>query len=246
MLELRPGRRRLCCVHARSLASVALLFVGLAGNAQARAINYNPTLAQLETPSAVVCNGEIISTPRSGPDLFSVYKGNGPQGYPETWMSARVRVLHVFKGSAPAEIVFRYRVSQSEAGVDLPIHVRLYQGDRCRFFLVPAGKQGEFVSVLDGRIDDGFGVQILTPNEGDDSPPMSEAEVVKLAFAYLHREKPGIPYDPKLTYIWREPGGIVTDVYARTSNNARTPEAMVAVMGDRTIDEARTRLDGTQ
>jgi hypothetical protein len=228
----------------RPLASVALLLLLGHGVAQARAIGYIPTTEQLEAPAALVCNGKVLSTAYSGPDLISVYVGGVPQGYPETWMSARVKVFHVFKGAAPAEIIVRYRAPQPQALlVDSPIHVRLIEGDRYYFFLKPGPKDGEFIGVLDGRIDDGFGVQTLCPEESNDSPPISDGEVVRIALDYLHRKRPGVPFDSSLVSVWPEPGGIVVDVTVATSNNAGAEQAKVAVFRDRTIDETGSRLD---
>jgi hypothetical protein len=230
-------------MQTRQFASVALLLLGH-GVAQARHIGYIPTTEQLETPATLVCIGEVLSTASSGPDLISVYTGGVLQGYPETWMSARVKVLHVFKGAAPAEIIFRYRAPQPQALLeDSPIHVRLIGGNRYYFFLKPGLKAGEFIGVLDGRIDDGFGVQTLCPEESNDSPPMSDAEVVRIALDYLHRKRPGVRFDLSLASVWPEPGGIEDDVTVATSNNAGAEQAKVAVFRDRTIDETDSRLD---
>ena len=159
-------------------------------------------------------------------------------------MSARVQVLHTFKGTAPVEIIFRYRVPQPSAFlVNSPIHLRLEKGERYRFFLQPGSKKNEFLGVLDGRIDDGFGVQLLCPDEADDSPLLGTSEAVRIALDYLHGKKPGVQYDGALASVWPEPGGLVDEVTVAASNNSGAEEATVAVFRDRTVDVTGSHLD---
>jgi hypothetical protein len=159
-------------------------------------------------------------------------------------MSARVKVLHVFKGSAPQEIVLRFRMPQPNLMlVDSPIHMGLAQGARYRFFLKPAAKKDEFVDVLDGKIDDGFALQSLCEDEADNNPYMSNKEAIRLALDYLHKKEPAISYDPKLVSAFPEPGGSAVEVMVATSNNSGARQATVAVFRDRTIDEQGSQLD---
>jgi len=133
-------------VRTRSLAWVGAALLLLPAICHARRIGYIPRPEQLSSQAALICTGKVISMAYTGSNLMSVYDGGVAQGYPETWMSARVKVLHVFKGSAPAEIVIRYRVPRPNGLLcDSPIHMRLATGDRYRFFLGSASEQGEFV-----------------------------------------------------------------------------------------------------
>jgi hypothetical protein len=203
-----------------------------------------PTSEQLNAQAPVVCNGEVISTAYIGPNLVSVYAGGVSAGYPETWMAARVKVLHVFKGSAPAEIIFKYRVPQPDALLmDSPIQMHLAVGERYRFFLKPGSAKGEFIIVLDGRIDDGYGFQTLCPDEADDHPFLGTNEAMRIALDYLHRKKPGVQFDPALTSVRPEPGGMLDEVTFAVSNNRGAEEATVAVFLDGTVDENGSRLN---
>lgn len=210
----------------------------------ARRIGYVPTAEQLQEQATLVCNGRVISIEPTGPDLTSIYAGGVPQGYPETWMSAHVQVLHTFKGTAPTEIIFRYRVPQPSGFLmNSPIHLRLEEGERYRFFLKPGPSTGEFVCVLDGRIDDGFGVQLLCPDEADDSPILGTSEAVRIALDYLHAKKPRFTYDPSLTSVWPEPGGMEEEITLVASNNSGAEQATVAIFRDRTVNEKSSQLD---
>jgi hypothetical protein len=231
-------------MRTRTLAWVGAALLLMPGTSHARKIGYMPTSEQLNAQATVVCNGEVISTALTGPNLVSVYAGGGSGGYAETWMTARVKVLHVFKGSAPAEIVFKYRVPQPNVLLfNSPIHMHLAAGERYRFFLKPGQAKGEFVSVLDGRIDDGYGFQTLCPTEANDSPFLGTNEAVRIALDYLHRKKPGAHYDPALTHVRSDPGGIVDEVTFAASHNLGAEEATVAVFLDRTVDEKGSRLN---
>lgn len=226
---------------------VLIAFLTIPGmGAQARKIAPIPSLGQLEAASTLVCNGQVIDTALTGPDLISVYKGGVPAGYEETWMTAHVRVLHVFKGAAATLMVVRYRVPRPNAFLgDPPIHLQLAAGERYRFFLKPAATAGQFVSVLDGTIDDDFSLQTLCDDEADDSGPMSDPQAIRAATRYLVRQRSAFAIDSRLVSVWPEPGGLEVEVTFDASQNRGARQAVVWVMRDGKVDENHSKLDQT-
>ena len=166
-------------------------------------------------------------------------------------MLAIIKVLHVFKGEPLAEFEFQYRISDaSKPERNGAMHIDLEKGKRYRFFLKPGDAPGQYVGVLDGNFDDNFAVEMLWPDEPDDSPYLHQDEAIKIAREVLKLRN----LDSQLDWSqadWSHPNvqcfpegekGATWNVLLFHPLGQPGGTVLVAVRGDRTIDPDQTRL----
>jgi len=204
---------------------------------------------ELEPQASLICNGTVISVEETGIRMNSTYPGVSPSSMPEMVMLAKIKVFHVFKGDAPKEIEFRYRVPQpnSEMG-DGPEHVWLAKGFRCRFFLKPDKEHKGYVEVLDGTIDDNYAVELLCTGEKDDGSYLRKDDAIKLALDYIRVKRPDETFDLSRASVNPNPegrGGASWCVTLHNTSDARSQYSYVTVRGDRTIDLEFSDFDKT-
>lgn len=231
----------------RLIVSVSLLFLFTVSCAARPVRPWLPE--ELEPRADLICNGTVISVEDTGIKMNSSYPNVSPPSLPEMVVLAKIKVLHVFKGKAPAVIEFRCRVLQPKTEIgDGPEHVDLGKGLRYRFFLKPDKTGDGYVGVLDGNIDDNYAVEFLCPNESDDSPYLQKDEAIKLALDYLHAKIPGETFEPSRTRVNCNPegsGGASWCVMFSNTADARSNYSYVTVRGDHTIDEKYSVMDKT-
>jgi hypothetical protein len=194
--------------------------------------------------STLTCNGIILSAANTSTKVDSIYANTEPSLFHEVWMRARVKVLHVFKGTAPAEIDFSYRVTPPDAVMlDGPEHVDLKVGKRYRFFLRPGFEGKSYVNVHDGMIDDNFAVQTLSSGELDAASCLQPERVTTLARDYFKSKFPqrtlaGTRPTAHLAWPEDEKGALWSVIFwpQGTKRNA----VNIAVRNDGSIDAKRS------
>jgi hypothetical protein len=201
---------------------------------------------QLKPLANLICNGTVLSVEQT--ELKdSMYPYITPPAIHERIMRARIKVLHVFKGAAPAEIELRYTtwIPDKMMGNN-PEHINLQKGERYRFFLKPDEAHSGYVGVLDGGADDDFAVELLSPNEPDDSPYLQKDEAIRIALDYARSKRPGETFEPSQANVLPNPndaGGASWCVTLVNGSGPVTNHSNVTVLGNRSVDEAHTDLD---
>jgi hypothetical protein len=177
--------------------ALALIYAISASSLSARGVRV-PGPDELAAQSTLICNGLVESIAEDGTD----------KGHVNPWESvnhftAKIKVLHVFKGDAPAEIEIKYPLGPNGLG-NGPIQIQLTAGARFRFFLKSGPNAPYYVGVLDGQYDDGFAVEPLSPQEPDDSAYIPQAEAIAIAKQWVkdnHPELPPLVENPRLRSI---------------------------------------------
>jgi hypothetical protein len=210
-------------------------------NSEARPVHDYPP-EEMENMADLVCNGIVVSVDDTGLRREVSYPGVSPSDF-VVRMKARVRVLHTFKGHAPTEFEFTYDVldpmKYPQWPGNAPEHVSLQKGGRYRFFLKPGGKENLYLGVLDGKIDDGFAVQLLWPNEADDASYLKKDEAVQIARDYLAAKRPGVQFTGNIMAYCQ---GSTWSVILSESPDSSSNYAAITVRGDCTVDPDLTRL----
>jgi hypothetical protein len=203
---------------------------------------------ELEAKASLVCNGTVIAIAESGIKKDFPYPNVSPPTSHEIVLWAKIKVLHVFKGQAPAEIELRYLVLQPTSAlmiIDGPMHIDLQKGSRYRFFLKPDVARGEYVGVLDGEMDDNFAVEELSLGEPDDSPYLHKEEAIKVARDFLKSK------NLESTVDWVHP---VVNCFCENENSGTWSvllfhldgptkgNVLIVIRGDRTVNLEQTRL----
>lgn len=164
------------------------LFLCLAGHVGARPV-LTITPEQLVERADVVCNGLVLDVTKTGRKGEVVLHGN--KGLAAEWWKARIKVLSVFKGSAPTEIEMTFpqldweKVKMVNNG---PLQIGIAPQKRYRFYLNHAAKA--YVGALDGEFDDGGAVEALSATEPDNEPPFLKVEAQRVAQAYVDKWRP--------------------------------------------------------
>ncbi len=140
-----------------------LIYAISASSLSARPVRI-PKPEELADKAILICNGLVES----------IIEGNTEKGPGGSWDSithftAKIKILHVFKGQAPPEIEIKYHLGPNVPNG--PIQVSLIKGERFRFYLKNGMSESSFVGVLEGKYDDGFAVEPLAPKEPDDGAP---------------------------------------------------------------------------
>jgi hypothetical protein len=228
---------------------LACVTVGIfaSGLADARPVRaYLPE--ELEPMATLICNGAVLSVEQMELKDYS-YPGVGPPVIHEWRMRARIKVLHVFKGDAPAEIELRYTTwIPDQLMGNNPEHIALQKGERYRFFLKPDGRNAGFVGVLDGAIDDGFAVELLSANDPDDSSYLRKEQAIKIALDYIRSSRPTETFDQSRTRVTPNPdgvGGASWSVLLYNTSDAFSNYSAVTVLQNGTVDPQYTDLDKT-
>ena len=189
---------------------------------------------ELETQASLICNGTVVSIEEVG-----VRDNSYPGVIHEMRMRAKVKVLHLFKGTAPDEIELQYTTAApARVGMmNAPLHIGLQKGKRYRFFLKAAGLNGEFVGVLDGKIDDDFAVEALSPDEPDTSPYLHQDEAIKLASDDIRSKHPGVSWDSDRTIAHCLSGSFGTywEVFLFKTPTSNSVTWRVEVLNDRKV-----------
>ncbi len=162
-------------------------FILITALAEAREMRgYGPE--EVEAMASLICNGKVVSIEAvAKKDYFYPEWGK----HTEYEKDAQIRVLHVFKGSAPEIIQFTYRANDPKKRLaDGGEHVFLQKGERCRFFLKEKPGGEGFVGVLDGEFDDNFAVELMSPAEKDDTPYLRQTDAVRIGRDFLAKEYP--------------------------------------------------------
>jgi hypothetical protein len=201
---------------------------------------------ELEPKATLICNGTVLSVEETGIKKDFLYPDIAPSWHQvEMVMLAKIKVLHAFKGQAPAIIEFRYRVlapsPHTTVVCDGPDHVNLQKDGRYRFFLKPDDLRGGYVSVLEGNYDDNFAVEALTPTEPDDSPYLKKDDAVQFALDRVHSKEPDEKFDLSRIHVACYPevdGGATWAVMLFD-----TGDSTVFVCADHTINEKLTKLN---
>jgi len=198
---------------------------------------------QLEPKATLICNGTVISVEDTGIKKNLSYPYFSPSDNEEMVMLAKIKVLRIFKGLAPTEIEFQYRVS-TQMVPDGAEHIQLEKGKRYRFFLKPGYKPNHYVGVLEGNFDDNSAIEALSPGESYDNPYLQKKDAVKIAVSFAKSTwHVGEKFDPAVECSYCEPniGGtewivVVNDLPPQSRS------ATIMVMGDRKIDLNRTEF----
>jgi len=236
-------------MDARRLAFSAFFFFTLLAAAQGRRMDYR-TPEQLTADAKLVCNGEVVSV--SPTNLVPETQFGTPPSPPETVMEARIKVLHVFKGGAAGEIVFRYNVLSSTTSFitsfNVGERVQLNPNGRYRFFLLPTRTPNIYYSVLWWSPDECYAVQTLWPNEPDDGNYLSRDELIRIATKFLHRLRPGESIDAKKSWVFANRGaasgkGMTYNVSLSTPLAKAGNSSLFVVRGDGSVDPSGTKLD---
>jgi hypothetical protein len=215
--------------------------------AQARGFHF-PATDELDKASTLICNAVVESVTDTGKPIVGVL-------CPEKRMEAKLKVLHVFKGRANAQITIAYRnIDWTHLTIitDGPDEIHLEPGSRYRFFLVPDQVPGVYTDAQYKTQDEALATQPLGVQEHDDSAYVSKAEAEKIAIAYVrihapeiltHLPQPDVPWSSVFphTGIPGAPGTLyMVDFYG----NPVTPNesAHVAIWGDRSVDLKETKL----
>jgi len=96
----------------------------------------------------------------------STLQSGGHGTIPTISRTAKLRVVYMIKGKIPTEVDFRYRLLDSDTGLENgPERVFLREGETCVFYLVKDSQnENAFVGVLEGEYDDKQAVFRVTPN----------------------------------------------------------------------------------
>jgi hypothetical protein len=205
--------------------------------AQARVI-LPPAVDDMENRATLVCNAVVESITKVGPI-------GPPTGIYKVRMEARLKILHVFKGSAPKEITYYYG-AWGNGEPPNATSFELSTNTRYRFFLVPGTPKGDFTDTQFDAIDELFGIEPLGSDELDDSPPMKREEAIRLATTTLHLNPSELRPNP-FPLIFTYPGlgdmkalaktdGTRTEVYLR---DRKGRDYEVSIFGDRSIHVGR-------
>lgn len=196
----------------------------------------------MEPLSALLCNGTVLSVETTYPREVI---NDGIFG-PEVVMVAKIKILHVFKGDAPEQIEFQYRVSDlpipDRYMATLPTHPYLKEGERYRFFLNPGKTPGSYVGVLDAKTDDGYDVEKLCQAEADDSSYLKKDEAIKIARDYLHSKNLDATYDWEHLLISYNCDTAEWYVELPKFTGWSAGGARIAIRGDRTVDAVNTQF----
>jgi len=219
---------------------VSLLLLFSAVGAARPVIPFFPE--ELEPKASLICNGTVISVEETGIKKNFSYPNISPSVNVEKVMLAKIKVLHVFKGQAPAEIEFRYRVS-TQVAIDGADHIELEKGKRYRFFLKPDDVRGGYVGVLEGNFDDNNAVEELWPHEPDDDPWLTKDEAIKIALDYLKSIKVETNFDLNHTACYPETTGPATwTIGFFHSPGTPSNSTWITVRGNRTVDENQSKF----
>jgi hypothetical protein len=206
----------------------------------------------MNSQAKVICNGTVISIEEAG--RIQNYTYSDAKFMPPCSMivfRVRVKVLHLLKGQAPSEIEFRYKnmdYTKSAAIMDGPIEIHLRVNERYRFYLKPIEKDGSYVTIFDGRLDD-YSIEALTPSEADDSPGLARDEAIKIARNYIKAKEPGTKFDwdqataASSNMGTRGSGGAVWNVVVSKSPGIHSGYSQIVVRMDGAIDLEDTTLD---
>jgi len=200
---------------------------------------------ELEPQASLICNGTVLSIDETGMTKDFTYKNVYPPTFREMVLQAKIKVVHVFKGQAPEEIKFSYRVQMPGPDFDGPDHVDLEKGKRYRFFLKPGDTPGQYVGVLDGQFDDNYAVEELWPNEPNDSPYLPKADAIEIAREYAQSKK--IELKSKWTQIsvvsfpTVRSGAVRYVIFSNPQAKSHGFLALI-VRYDRTVDPDRTKF----
>jgi len=162
----------------------------------------------LAKQSALICNGQVESITETGTDKTGSHPWDSV-----THLTAKIKVLHVFKGQAPAEIEIKY--NSGPGLINGPIQISLEKDKRYRFFLKSGPVAPFYISVLDGKYDDGFAVEALAPKEPDDSAYVSQTEALEIVQKWLKNQHPEL-FPVVEEPLLRAPGGKLLNKRVRT------------------------------
>lgn len=227
---------KFCPALARFITLFALVLASEMP-AQARAIL--PCFPEeLEPKASLICTAEALSVETvSSPQPYTYYKD---YALLEQTNRARLKILHRFKGDSLAEIDLIFRTSSGPV-VNGPMHITMQPGQRYRCYLKPGDKPGQYVSVLDGKIDDCYAVFSLWLNEKNDSPCLTKEDVIRIARDYTDKQKPGNTYNWKNASPFFLPG-YKGGIWSIAVSNSSGDSAQIDVRGDGTIDPEFTKI----
>lgn len=186
-----------------------------------------PKPEEMADQATLICNGVVEAITENSIDKDLVRPWDSV-----THLTAKIKIVHVFKGNAPPEIEIAYRSGPHPPNGPYQIH--LTEGERYRFFLKNGKSGSSFVSVLDKQYDDGFAVEPLAPKEPDDSPYVSEKEAKALVEQWLKQNHP----DFMSSFLKRgETSFRGNSTWAFLLSKANEKPLCITVLGDRTIKE---------
>jgi hypothetical protein len=149
-----------------------------------------PAPEVLAEQSTLVCNGRVESVSVTG-DGFSAI------------ITAKIKVLHVFKGEPLSELEIRYDNSQ-EFAQNGGFPISLNQNSRYRFFLKKGSVAPFYVLTYDG-LDKCYSVEALASNEADDAAFINKKELTEIAAKWMKDHHPELP--PLIEYPASQPPG---------------------------------------
>ncbi len=197
----------------------------------------------MENWATFICTGTIVSVDNTGIKSEVPFPGVGPEVFYFVRLRARVKVLHTFKGTKPAEFELNYDIldpdEYREPMGNGPERILLQIGARYRFFLKPGGGKGEYVGVLQGELDDCFAVDPLWPDEKDSDSYLKKDEAIKIARDYLAVQRPGAKFEGDTSVDFT---GYSWGVILRETHEARSSYAAINIRGDRMIDTQHSKL----
>ena len=223
------------------LGTLAWLLGTSAGDAR---ISQPWTPEELGPKADLICNGTVVSVEDTGIKKDFIYPNITPSTHHEFVMKANIKVLHVFKGNAPTEIEFTYRISDPSAPeVNGAMHVELQKGSRYRFFLKPGDGPGQYVGVLDGSFDDNFDVEALWDNEPDDSKYLTNDEAFNIALDYAQSHKLEIKnqWNSNIS-CYPESSGAIWIVTFSSTGTLDPGSLQIVVRGGGSVDPDKVRV----
>lgn len=204
-----------------------LTLIGMAclSGTECYAYHWKPEV--LEANATVICSGKVLS-------MEEGQKVDPSVG--DVMVRAKVKILHVFKGQAPAEMEVRFREYSGYLELQGPVEVELRTGQRYRFFLTAESLKHGFIGVRIERND----AALLGPNEPDNNSYLPEKDAIAIAQDYArskHLEDKVNFAAANALYHPYFPKGAAWGVRF-FPNDGTSPEFVVAIHMDRTIDSA--------
>jgi hypothetical protein len=148
-----------------------------------------PTPEQLAEKADLICTGQVLDIVEDATGKSIV---NRPPVDPGNLIpvTAKVKVLHVFKGQLPSEIKIKYILQLIVVGY--PAHMDITKDSRYRFYLQKNLGEQPYIGVVLGAFNDVFAAMPLAANEADDSIPISKTEAQDIAIGWLKEKHPDL------------------------------------------------------
>jgi hypothetical protein len=155
-----------------------------------------PPPEELYDKATLACTGQVLSITDDITGKPFLLRGRNLLGRTSDratvlHLTAKIKILHIFKGEAPAEIEIKYLIQQASG--DWPEYLRLWAGHRYRFFLQKTDEKSNapsYVGVASNGFKDAFAAMLLSPTEASDSSFISKIEALELITKWMETHHP--------------------------------------------------------